>query len=202
METAYLTSKEQTNKEEPLNGGTGDRAVNCEGLWQARTDETCAQSPCTPSRQGKTTIQHRIGNLGDFCRLQFHIIENIFSKVKSILRKSAPRTDPELWDSIRDALTAHSYPTNAPTTSSLLAKSQNYNTFYLTACHSRSKTGESKILSLENSSEHSRYLILIFMSLILLLITLSSIFRRTLICDFDPTTTTPAPRSKSPLTRF
>ena len=34
----------------------------------------------------------------------FNPIENAFSKLKSILRKAAARTVPELWDAIRDAL--------------------------------------------------------------------------------------------------
>ena len=34
----------------------------------------------------------------------FNPIENAFSKLKAILRKAAPRTVPELWDAIRDAL--------------------------------------------------------------------------------------------------
>ena len=34
----------------------------------------------------------------------FNPIENAFSKLKSILRKAAARTIPELWDAIRDAL--------------------------------------------------------------------------------------------------
>lgn len=35
----------------------------------------------------------------------FNPIENAFSKLKSILRKAAARTIPDLWDVIRDALT-------------------------------------------------------------------------------------------------
>lgn len=34
----------------------------------------------------------------------FNPIENAFSKLKSILRKAAARTIPDLWDVIRDAL--------------------------------------------------------------------------------------------------
>ncbi len=34
----------------------------------------------------------------------FNPIENAFSKLKSILRKTAARSVPELWDAIRDAL--------------------------------------------------------------------------------------------------
>ena len=34
----------------------------------------------------------------------FNPIENAFAKFKSILRKAAARTVPELWDAIRDAL--------------------------------------------------------------------------------------------------
>lgn len=34
----------------------------------------------------------------------FNPIENAFAKLKSILRKAAARTVPELWDAIRDAL--------------------------------------------------------------------------------------------------
>lgn len=34
----------------------------------------------------------------------FNPIENSFAKLKSILRKAAARTVPELWDAIRDAL--------------------------------------------------------------------------------------------------
>jgi transposase len=34
----------------------------------------------------------------------FNPIENAFSKLKSILRKAAARTIPELWDAVRDAL--------------------------------------------------------------------------------------------------
>jgi len=34
----------------------------------------------------------------------FNPIENAFSKLKSILRKSAARTVADLWDAIRDAL--------------------------------------------------------------------------------------------------
>jgi len=34
----------------------------------------------------------------------FNPIENAFSKLKSILRKSAARSVAELWDAIRDAL--------------------------------------------------------------------------------------------------
>lgn len=38
------------------------------------------------------------------CSPDFNPIENAFSKLKSILRKAAARTVPELWDAIRDAL--------------------------------------------------------------------------------------------------
>jgi transposase len=34
----------------------------------------------------------------------FNPIENAFSKLKSILRKTAARSVPDLWDAIRDAL--------------------------------------------------------------------------------------------------
>jgi len=34
----------------------------------------------------------------------FNPIENAFAKLKSLLRKAAARTVPELWDAIRDAL--------------------------------------------------------------------------------------------------